>query len=147
MTDCPPSPASYRSSRSGSDPNQLRPTLVVFAKSNPLAPVPATRVSIAFQDLPAGSWYEVGAAVSSASTRPSDSCQKRAAGVRREVSSLTRSAFGAFFPLGSFCRSATPRPPYDGGSGFSSSSSPSQSETVSKTPLPPSCPEFDGGAA
>lgn len=121
--------------------------LAVLAKSKPLALVPVTRVSIAFHAFEDGSLYAVGAAVSSASTRPSDSSQKRADGVRREVSSLTRFAFGAFLPLASFCRSATGRSPYDGGSGLSSPSSPNQPETVSKNPLSSPFPGSDGGAA
>lgn len=116
----------------------------MLAKSKPLSRAARTVVSTGFQDVP--DLYDVGTAVSSASIRPSDSCQKRACEVRLPVSSLTRCAFGSFSPLGSFSRLGISRfPPTGGAAGFSPSSE-NQPAIASKTPV--SSPAGgEGGAA
>lgn len=131
-----------RTSRSASEPNQLRPSFVVLANSKSFAFDARTVVSTDFQVafVPEPDRYDSGTAESSASMRPSDNCQNRAFAVRLPVSSLTRLAFGSLLGQEAFSRSAIPNSSWDGGLSSSLPSSANQLLTVSTIPLPSPSP-------
>jgi hypothetical protein len=107
---------------------------VVVAYAQPARPTAPTFVSIGFQ--PPAEWYDNGTAETSACVLASDSFQYRADGVRADINSRTRCAFGAFVRGSNFRGSAVS--PFGPLGGFGAECPLHQPLTVSMIPGPPS---------